>query len=131
MTQNNKQDKFEPVVKTAKSVERKEISAGTASAMQVLLGATDGAPNFTLRRVTIGEGGGMPLHTNTVEHVQYVLSGRAEVGIAEETFDVEPEHVLYIPAGAPHYYKVSAAPFEFLCIVPNTEDTIEILSQQD
>ena len=47
-----------------------------------------------------------------------------------QTFDVEPEHVLYIPAGAPHYYKVSAAPFEFLCIVPNTEDRIELLEQR-
>ena len=129
MNQNDKSGSAACVVKSAKVVERNEISAGTASVMQVLLGAADGMPNFTLRRVTIGEGGGMPLHTNTVEHVQYVLSGRAEVGISGKTFDVEPEHVLYIPAGAPHYYKVSAAPFAFLCIVPNTEDKIEILDE--
>ena len=130
MKQNDKQGSAACVVKSAAAVERNEISAGTASAMQVLLGQADGVPNFTLRRVTIGEGGSMPLHTNTVEHVQYVLSGRAEVGIDGQTFDVEPEHVLYIPAGAPHYYKVSAAPFEFLCIVPNTEDRIELLEQR-
>ena len=129
MKQNEKQGHAGSVVKSATTVDRMEISAGTASVIQVLLGPADGVPNFTLRRVTIGEGGGMPLHTNTVEHVQYVLSGRAEVGIAGEAFDVEPEHVLYIPAGAPHYYKVSAAPFVFLCIVPNSEDTIEILDR--
>ena len=33
----------------------------------------------------------------------------------------------YIPAGAPHFYEVVEAPFEFLCMVPNGPDRIEIL----
>ena len=36
-------------------------------------------PHFAMRRFTMGEGGGMPLHTNRVEHEQYVLAGRARV----------------------------------------------------
>jgi len=40
---------------------------------------------------------------------------------------VEAGSVLFIPAGLPHAYRVLEAPFEFLCIVPNGEDRIEIL----
>ena len=35
--------------------------------------------------------------------------------------------VLYIPAGTPHDYTVVEAPFEFLCMVPNRPDRIEIV----
>ncbi len=51
------------------------VAAGRATARQVLLGPDDGMPNFALRRFVMGEGGGMPRHTNTVEHEQYVLRG--------------------------------------------------------
>ena len=93
----------------------------------MLLGPGDGAPNFAMRRFVMGEGGGMPRHTNTVEHEQYVLRGRARVSIGDEVHEVGPECVLYIPAGVPHDYNVIEAPFEFLCMVPNAEDRIEIL----
>jgi quercetin dioxygenase-like cupin family protein len=69
----------------------------------------------------------MPRHTNTVEHEQSVLRGRARVGVGERVFEVGPQQVLYIPAGAPHFYEVLEAPFEFLCVVPNAEDRIEIV----
>jgi quercetin dioxygenase-like cupin family protein len=35
--------------------------------------------------------------------------------------------VLYIPAGEPHSYEVLEAPFEFLCLVPNQPDRVELL----
>ncbi|MDX1388354.1 MAG: cupin domain-containing protein [Acidobacteriota bacterium] len=115
------------VVKHAEGVDRVEVAAGTATETQVLLGPDDGTPNFAMRRFIMGEGGGMPRHTNEVEHEQYVLRGRARVGIGESVHEVEAGSVLYIPAGAPHFYEVTDAPFEFLCMVPNKPDRIEIL----
>lgn len=103
------------------------VAAGRATARQVLLGPDDGAPNFALRRFVMGEGGGMPRHTNTVEHEQYVLRGRARITVGDETFDVAADDALFIPAGAPHSYEVVEAPFEFLCVVPNEPDRIRIL----
>ncbi len=73
----------------------------------------------------------MPLHSNQVEHELYVLRGRARVGISDEVYEVEADQVLYIPAGMPHYYEVLEAPFEFLCIVPQAVDRIEILEERD
>ncbi|MDX1503103.1 MAG: cupin domain-containing protein [Thermoanaerobaculia bacterium] len=117
-------------MRPAESAPASRVAAGTATTTRVLLGADDGAPNFAMRRFTMGEGGGMPRHTNTVEHEQYVLRGRARVGIGDELFEVGPNDVLYIPAGTPHFYEVVEAPFEFLCMVPNAPDRIEILGRR-
>lgn len=117
----------EEVVKPADAVRKDEVAAGSATQTQVLIGEKDGAPNFFLRRFIMGEGGGIPQHTNTVEHEQYVLTGRARVGIGETVYEVKADDVLYIPAGEPHFYEVLEAPFEFLCVVPNTPDRLEIL----
>ena len=70
----------------------------------------------------------MPLHTNTVEHEQYVLRGRAEVRIGEETMEVKKDDAVFIPGGVPHSYRtLGDEPFEFLCVVPNQPDETTIL----
>ena len=115
------------VVKHADAVEDREVPAGKATRTQVLLGPDDRVPNFAMRRFTMGEGGGMPRHVNSVEHEQYVLRGRARVGIGDDVHEVSADDVLYIPAGAPHFYEVIEAPFEFLCLVPNGPDQLTIL----
>lgn len=116
-----------PRVKKSVVLPRQRVAAGTATEMQMLIGPDDGAANFAMRRFIMGEGGGMPRHTNEVEHEQYVLEGRARIGLGDEVVEVEAGDVLFIPAGMPHYYKVLEAPFEFLCLVPNREDQIRIL----
>jgi len=117
----------EGMVKSGEAVLRQDVSAGTATQMQVLIGPDEGAPHFAMRRFIMEQGGGIPTHTNKVEHEQYVLRGRAEVGIGAKVHEVHGGDVLYIPAGTPHYYKVIEAPFEFLCMVPNAPDKIEMV----
>lgn len=119
------------VVKSAAKVARAKVAAGEATETQVLLGAADGVPNFAMRRFIMGAGGGMPRHTNEVEHEQFVLRGRAKVGVGDQVYEVGPEDVLYIPAQTPHFYEVLEAPFEFLCVVPNAPDRIEVLDSCD
>jgi quercetin dioxygenase-like cupin family protein len=117
----------EGVVRGADTVTRNVVAAGTATEMQVLVGPEQGAPNFVLRRFIMGKGGGMPRHTNLVEHEQYVLRGRARITIGDRVHEVAPDHTLYIPAGAIHSYEVLEAPFEFLCVVPNAPDKVTIV----
>jgi quercetin dioxygenase-like cupin family protein len=117
----------EPLVRNSAEVKPREVAAGSATHTQVLIGPGDGAPNFAMRRFVMGPGGGMPRHTNTVEHEQFVLRGRAVIHIADRAYEVGPDDVVFIPAGVPHDYRVLEAPFEFLCMVPNAEDRIEIL----
>ena len=115
------------IVRHAAQVDAVDVPAGTATTTRVLLSAGDGALNFAMRRFTMDAGGGMPRHTNTVEHEQYVLRGRGRVTIGDEVYEVGADDVLYIPAGAPHSYEVIEAPFEFLCMVPNAPDRIELV----
>jgi quercetin dioxygenase-like cupin family protein len=115
------------VVRGADTVKRTVVAAGKATEMQVLVGPEQGAPNFVLRRFIMGAGGGMPRHTNLVEHEQYVLRGRARITIGDAVHEVAPDHTLFIPAGAVHSYEVLEAPFEFLCVVPNAPDKVTIV----
>ena len=116
-------------VKHADDVKSETVGAGKGTVRQVLIGPDEG-PHFALRRFIMDPGGGMPTHTNTVEHEQYVLRGRARIGIGEEVIEVAADDVVYIPAGTPHWYEaLGTEPFEFLCVVPNLPDRIEVLQE--
>lgn len=116
-------------VKHTHEVEAKNVAAGQHTTIQVLISSQEGS-NFALRKFSMKPGGGMPLHTNTVEHEQYVLGGRAKIGIGEQEYEVRTGDVVYIPEGIPHFYEnIGDEPFEFLCIIPNKEDVITIVDE--
>jgi len=115
--------------KNINDIKMEKITAGKNAYIQVLI-SHDEAPNFAMRRFVIKPGGSMPLHTNLVEHEQYVLNGCAEVGIENEVFLANKNDVLFIPPMAPHYYKVVGdEPYEFLCMIPNKTDKIELVKE--
>lgn len=102
-------------------------SAGKGVAMKMLL-SPDESPNFAMRNFTIEAGGHMPLHTNIIEHEQYVLSGRAEVTIGEESFEAVAGDILLIPANVSHgYTTLGDETYSFLCLVPKKEDCITLV----
>ena len=118
-------------VKHAKDVEAANVAAGKDTTIQVLISSQEG-PNFALRKFSMQKGGGMPRHTNTVEHEQYVLRGQATITIGEETHQVKTGDVVFIPKGAVHSYQnIGDEPFEFLCIIPNKEDKIKVVNEAD
>ncbi len=118
------------VVRPAARIPLKEVPAGVKTKMQVLVGPEEGAPNFAMRRFVMGKGGGIPKHTNRVEHEQYVLRGRARITIGSTVHEVGPNDTLYIPAGTPHSYDVVDGPFEFVCVVPNAPDEIRMVEDE-
>ncbi len=118
-------------VRSSRSVPGQAVPAGTATTRQILIGPDEG-PNFALRKFSMEPGGGMPLHTNTVEHEQYVLRGRARVVIGEEVLEVKKDDAVFIPAGVPHSYDaLGSEPFEFLCVVPNQPDETTIVGSEE
>ena len=118
-----------PVVKRAEATPGKKLDAGRDASLQVLVGPDDGAPHFAMRRFRMEAGGGIPLHTNDVEHEQYVLRGRARMRVGDGVHEVGPDDVLFIPAGVPHSYEVLEGPFEFLCMVPNQPDQLRFVEE--
>jgi quercetin dioxygenase-like cupin family protein len=116
-------------VKKINEIPKEEVKAGSKTTKQVLIGFDEG-PNFAMRKFTIQPGGEMPMHTNTVEHEQLVLNGTADVVIGVQKFVVKKDDVVFIPAGVPHSYTtLGDGPFEFLCVVPNKEDVIEVVKE--
>lgn len=102
------------------------LAAGEKTSKQVLISSDEG-PHFAMRRFVIEAGGHMPLHTNSVEHEQFCIGGEAEVVIGDETVIVKKNDAVFIPANIPHSYRTTSdEAFEFLCLVPNKEDIMEI-----
>ena len=105
------------------------MAGARETTLQVLISAQEG-PHFALRKFAMQKGGGMPRHTNTVEHEQYVLRGEATITIADETHRVRAGDVVFIPARAAHSYENTGdGAFEFLCVVPNQEDRVTIVGE--
>ncbi|MGD8395134.1 MAG: cupin domain-containing protein [Candidatus Eiseniibacteriota bacterium] len=103
------------------------VHGGTLTTRQVLIGPDEG-PNFAMRRFVMEPGGRIVTHTNSVEHQQFVLRGRARIGIGDDVFEAKTGDAILILAGVPHWYEVVGdEPYEFLCVVPNQPDQIELL----
>jgi quercetin dioxygenase-like cupin family protein len=116
-------------VKHARDVESQNVKTGEKTTIQVLISSQEG-PNFAMRRFVMQPGGGMPAHTNTVEHEQYVLQGHASIGIGGETIEVHAGDVVFIPGGIVHWYRnIGEENFEFLCMIPNKPDEIKIIDK--
>ena len=114
-------------VKQLNEVPKVEVKSASKTTLQVLIGPDEG-PNFSMRKFTIETGGSMPMHTNTVEHEQLVLGGKAIIIIGDRTFEAKKNDVIFIPAKTVHSYQtIGDQPFEFLCVVPNKEDVMEIV----
>ena len=114
-------------VKHIQDIPTESVPNATGVSKAVLISAQE-APNFAMRKFSMQPGGSMPLHTNKVEHEQYVLRGRARVRLGEEIVEVSAGDIVFIPAELAHYYvNISDEPFEFLCLVPNREDVTTLL----
>lgn len=114
-------------VKKLSNIDAEALPVGKGVTRQMLISPDEG-PNFAMRVFSIEPGGAMPMHTNSVEHEQFVLNGRAKVIMGDKVFEVEKDDVVLIPEGVPHNYTtIGDEPFTFICLIPNQEDIIEIL----
>lgn len=119
------------LVKHSGDIGVQAVKGANKAAIQVLISAQEG-PNFILRRFIIEPGGIIPKHTNTVEHEQYILRGKACVSINMDVFTVEAGDVVFIPAGAAHWYVNNGQEdFEFLCIIPNSTDELKFIQESN
>ncbi|MFB6284264.1 MAG: cupin domain-containing protein [Halobacteria archaeon] len=117
-----------PVVQDSENVDYVSVGAADGLSKGVVLGEDDGTPNFSMRRFVLEAGEEVPRHTNEVEHVQYVLEGGYVVGIDDEETVVDEGDGVYVPPGEVHWYRnETEEDCAFICVVPNGDDTIEVV----
>ena len=88
---------------------------------QVPISKNDGAPNFSFRVFTIAPGGHTPYHEHPFEHLNYAISGQAElVAMDGSTQAIKAgEFALVLPDEKHQYRNTSATePFIMICAVP-------------
>lgn len=109
-------------VKNVDDIESEVLESGSGVSRQMLIGPDEG-PNFSMRKLLIEPGGGIPAHTSGAEHEQYVLGGTARVGIGDQVYEIAKGDVVFIPAGELHWYEAyGEEPFELLSVLPNKND---------
>jgi quercetin dioxygenase-like cupin family protein len=110
------------IVRNASVVTPTPVDRARKTTIQVLIGASDGAPNFLTRKFRMEPGGRIPCHKHPgIEHEQFVLSGHMRIGIGDDVREVRAGEAIFIPADVPHWYENAAdEPVEFLCMVPKT-----------
>ncbi|MBS3760291.1 cupin domain-containing protein [Halodesulfurarchaeum sp.] len=121
-----------PIIRGSDEINYESQSAAEGLHKGVLIGAAQDAPNFWMRRFTLEAGKTVPKHTNAVEHEQYVLEGEYIIGIradgTDTEYEVEPGDSLLIPAETVHWYRNTGdTEAAFICVVPNSEDEIELV----
>lgn len=115
-----------PVIKP-EIVKSEPVDQGQGITRKMLISPEIG-PNFAMRQFSMQPGGFMPLHTNLVEHEQYILRGHAVLELGDEAVAVQAGDAVFIPAGLPHSYtNTGEESFVFLCLVPNKEDRSELV----
>lgn len=88
--------------------------------IKILLGPSEGAPNFTMRHFRIEPGGHSPQHTHAWEHEVYVLKGAGTVFGGGTEKPLAPGDSVFIPPNEEHQFRAAdTEPLEFLCIIPN------------
>ncbi len=77
-----------------------------------------GSRNFSVAEAVLEPEQRTRRHTHAEsDEVYYVLSGKGEVGVGENSFPVEPASCLLIPAGEPHWAVARGdGPLRILCL---------------
>lgn len=115
-------------IKHIRDIQAQPVTGADKTCIQVLISSQE-APNFAMRRFVMQRGGFMPNHTNTVEHEQFVLRGRASISVNGQVYTVKAGDVVFIPEGAPHWYVNNGEEdFEFLCLIPNRKDEVRFVN---
>lgn len=91
--------------------------------MRILVGRSDGAPNFALRQFNVAAGGHTPHHSHNYEHEVVVTGGAGTVTYGEERFPLTEGDVLLVQPNVMHQFQADrGSDLTFLCLVPVSFD---------
>lgn len=87
--------------------------------MKVLVSPENGWDDYVMRVIEVGKDGYTPKHLHPWPHINYVISGKAELMIDNSIYPIETESYAYVPSNTIHQFRnVGEEVFRFICIVP-------------
>ncbi len=101
-----------------------EMEGVRGASMAIMVGRSDGAPNFAIRHICVEPGGHTPQHQHDYEHEVFVISGRGDILLGGERHAIRGGDVIYVPVEEEHQFRADAQGegLRFLCAVPMTRD---------
>lgn len=116
-----------------------EFTAGDGTRLCELLHADkeDAEINYSLAHAIVEPGKTSIPHKLKTSEVYYILSGKGEMHIDDETETLRPGQAVYIPPNATQYIKNSGGEdLKFICIVdpawkPEDEEVLDELTDED
>jgi quercetin dioxygenase-like cupin family protein len=105
------------------AVEQNDVDMPGAEGCKVrwLVGAKDGAENFSMRQFEVGVDGFTPKHSHPYEHEVFVLSGEGTVLEGEMVHKIKSGDVIFVRPDEVHQFKNTGdKPLQFLCLIPNS-----------
>ncbi|MCL4412239.1 MAG: cupin domain-containing protein [Candidatus Thermoplasmatota archaeon] len=96
-------------------IEEKDLQGG--GKIRWLITHKDGAPNFSMRLITVKAWGSTPAHSHEYEHEIYVIEGKGTATIGAKKFEVSKDSFLFIPGN--EYHTINATTdMKMICVVP-------------
>ena len=102
-------------VGNSSDVEEKEMEGGAR--IRWLITHRDGAPNFSMRLISIPEGKNTPFHSHNYEHEIFIIEGKVNATINDRVEEAVEGDFVFIPPNAYHGM-VAEKDTRIICIVP-------------
>lgn len=98
-----------------------EMEGSSGCHVQWLIGKSDGADNFSMRKFEVAAGGFTPRHSHPYEHEVFVLGGQGVVVEDNIEHPIKSGDVIYVVPDEVHQFKNTGdGPLTFLCLIPNS-----------
>lgn len=109
-----------PVIKNSNIQHDPVVMDGVLGAAKAnVVGPDQGWESHTMREFTIAPQGHTPRHQHDWEHINYVVAGKGQLTIGEQTHELAAGDYALVPPNADHQFQNPYGDeFKFICIVP-------------
>ena len=106
-------------VKKSADVEPKQVDGAECASVRWVIGADDGAENFAMRVIELGDGGCSPFHAHPEEHEIYCLDGEGVVVTEAGETPFRTGDAVFVEAGLKHQFRNKGeGRLRFICVIP-------------